>query len=153
MYLIKGGFGFQNQQTVTYNVAPLIIKHIRFKPMELSKKQYTLLIEKISQQNAVNDAAKFVEFLNGDNDGEGIIVAKDGAQFISYLLFILYKKGKIKLTYGKGYRRYVESKIFAFSPGLEKAKMKNLIDGVNKSDYLKRRLVKTCDTIDTLLSK
>ena len=150
--IIKGELINQDNQPISYNAQILVVEPVRFKPL-LSKKQKAILIEELGQHD-VSDPKKFVGFINGENDGEGITIAtRKGAQFISYLLFTLYQKDKIKLTYGKGYRDLIQSKIFAFSPGLEKAKMRNLIDGVKKSDHLKNTIGKGCDKIYSLLSK
>jgi len=89
---------------------------IRYKPL-LSFEHKKSLLKFLKKYNLVNDPKKFVEFLNGENDGEDIEINEynESLTAITLLLKELRNRNLIELTIGNEFQQYFASHIRPFS--------------------------------------
>ncbi len=165
IFLIKeDGYDYgQNEPLPELNVADFIFKDGMYipKPKEeqeiryqskMSKKQRTTLTKFLKTNQLVNDPAKFVAFLNGENNGEGIEIVdnNDNLTAVTLLLKELRSRNLIQLNFGNEFREFFTSKVRPFSilQGKEQIEQfrKELRKHKNK-EWLESPTAKNLDTL------
>ena len=92
------------------------LHEIRYKSL-MQPKHKENLIRFLKKHNLVNDPKKFVAFLNGENDGEGLEINEhdESLTAVTFLLKELRLRNLIELTTGNEFQQYFASHIRPFS--------------------------------------
>ena len=125
---------------------------VKFTP-RLKNIQQEKLINLLQENDYVNNPKDFVDFLIGKKEGQGIEITDGSIIDVSYLLYLLYRYGLIRLNKGKDYQDYVETNICSFSMSNEKKQIKSNVSKVNRSHSSKHTTAKQLEQFVEKLAK
>lgn len=109
---------------------------VKFKEI-LSPYQQKQIETFVREEAYVNVPKLFVEYLVGNNNGEGFKVLPGKEDEICYLLYLLYHNRLIQLTSGRAYQQFIDSTICHFTQGRVKWQITSRVRKFKRGKKLK----------------